>query len=89
MGGQENRVNVLAVEDFSYALSENEKPHIVLSGPGFAYAPVAEGQEGGFAYVCIGDTAVGKVPVAYEKTVEQFVPEKKHFWENWLERIIK
>ena len=89
MGGQENRVNVLAAEDFSYALSENEKPHIVLSGPGFAYAPVAEGQEGGFAYVCIGDTAVGKIPVAYEKTVEQFVPEKKHFWENWLERIIK
>ena len=89
LGGQEKRVNVLAAEDFSYALSEEEKPHIVLSGPGFAYAPVTEGQEGGFAYVCIGDTAVGKISVVYEKTVEQFAPERKHFWENWLERIKK
>ena len=84
LGGQEKRVNVLASADFSYALSEDEKPYMVLSGPGFAYAPVAQGQEGGFAYICIGDTAVGKVPVIYEKTVEQLRPEKKHFWERWF-----
>lgn len=84
LGGQEKRVNVLASADFSYALSEDEKPYMVLSGPGFAYAPVAQGQEGGFAYICIGDTAVGKVPVIYEKTVEQLIPEKKHFWERWF-----
>ena len=89
LGGQKKRVNVLAAEDFFYALTEDEKPHIILSGPGFAYAPVAEGQEGGFAYVCIGDTAVGRIPVVYEKTVEQLLPEKKSFFKNLLERIRK
>lgn len=88
-GGQEARVNVLAAQDFSYALAENDKPHIVLGAPGFAYAPVVEGAEGGFAYICIGDTAVGKIPVVYEKTVEQIVAQKKHFWEKWIERFIK
>ena len=89
MGGQEERVNVLAAEDYSYAFSEDEKPHIILSGPGFAYAPVVEGKDAGFAYVCIGDACVGKVPVIFEETVEQLVPEKKPFWENWLERMKK
>ena len=84
LSGQQKRVNVLAAEDFSYALSEQEKPHIVLSGMGLAYAPVVEGQIGGFAYVCIGSTAVGKVPVIYEETVEQSLPEKKSFWERWF-----
>ena len=84
LNGQEKRVNLLAAEDFSYALSEQEKPHLVLSGPGFAYAPVVEGQTGGLAYVCIGSTAVGKVPVIYEETVEQLLPEKKSFWERWF-----
>ena len=84
VSGQEKRVNVLAAKRFSYALSDDEKPHIVLSGPGFAYAPVVQGQEAGFAYVCIGDKAVGKVPVIYEDTVEQSLPEKKSFWERWF-----
>ena len=89
LGGQSERVNVLAAEDFSYALSEQEKPHIVLSGPGFTYAPAVEGDEAGYAYVCIGDKSVGKIPVIYEKTVEQFVTEKKHFWDGWFERMRK
>lgn len=84
VGGNAKRVNLLAAEDFSFALSESEKPHIVLPGVGFAYAPVVEGQKAGFAYVCIGDKAVGKVPVVYENTVEQIVPEKKHFWDDWF-----
>lgn len=84
LSGQKKRVNVLAAEEFSYALSNREKPHIVLSGPGFAYAPVAEGQSAGFAYVCLGGISVGKVPVVYEETVEQLIPEKKPFWKRWF-----
>ena len=84
VGGNGDRVNVLAAEGFSYALSPEEKPHIILSGPGFAYAPVVEGEEAGFAYVCIGENAIGKIPVVYEMTVEQSVPEKKSFWERWF-----
>ncbi len=81
-GGTANRVSVMAAEGFSYALSGDEKPHIVLSGPGFVYAPTVQGQEAGFAYICIDDKTIGKIPVVYETTVEQFVPRKKGFWER-------
>ncbi len=84
MGGKSDRVAVRAACDFAYALTQDEKPHIILAGPGFAYAPVVQGDEGGFAYVCIGDKAVGKIPVIYDETVEQSVPEKKHFWDGWF-----
>ena len=89
MSGVESRVNVLAAQDFSYALAENEKPHIILQPPGFAYAPVQTGQEAGFAYICIGDTAVGKIPVVYEKNVDLQEKTKVPFWKKWIERIIK
>ncbi len=82
--GVEPQVTVVAQEEFSYSMAEDEKAQIVLSGPGFAYAPVVRGHEAGFAYVLIGDKVVGKVPVTYEKTVEQSIPEKKHFWEDWF-----
>lgn len=84
MGGDETCVDVRALCDFSYSITDNEQPYILLSGPGFAYAPVVQGQMAGYAYICIGDGTVGKIPVAYDKTVEQSVPEKKHFWERWF-----
>ena len=84
LGGQKDSVSVVAAEDFSYALTDEEQPYVVLAGPGFDYAPVVEGQDAGFAYVRVGDATVGKVAVEYSETVEQFVPEKKHFWENWF-----
>lgn len=76
-GGQRGAVTLLADADFEYALSEGEMPQIKLSGPGFVYAPVARGQDAGFAYVCLGDKAVGKIPLIFGDTVEQEVePEK-------------
>ena len=87
--GDTQRVNVLAAEDFSYALAENEKPHIILQPPGFAYAPVKQGKSAGFAYICIGDTAVGKVPVIYGQSVEEATVPKEPFWKKWIERIKK
>lgn len=86
MGGEKSWVEIVAAEDFSYALAENEQPHIVFAPPGFAYAPVVEGQSGGHVYVCIGDRVIGKVGVCYAETVERFVPEKKHFWDKWFGR---
>ena len=88
LSGLESRVNVLAAKDFSYALADNEKPHIILQPPGFVYAPVERGSEAGFAYICIGDTAIGKIPVVYEKTVDQQRPPEKPFWKKWIERIL-
>ena len=88
-GGRQQRVNVLAAEDFSYSVAENEKPYVVLSPPGFAYAPVEEGKEAGVAYVCIGDKAVGKIVVLYEQTVTQEPVDKVPFWKRWMEMIKK
>ncbi len=84
-GGEASRVQLLAAGDFSYPLAKGEKPQILLSGPGFCYAPVVQGQQAGVAYVCIGDSCIGKVPVVYGQTVEQErQPEKPPFWKRWF-----
>ena len=84
-GGQSERVQLLAAEDFSFPLARDEKTQIILSGPGFTYAPVVQGEKAGTAYICIGDSCVGKVSVVYSQTVEQEQPpKKKHFWEKWF-----
>lgn len=84
LGGQAETVNVLASEDFLYAISEQEQPYVLLSEPGFAYAPVTAGQKAGLAYICIGDQPVGKIPVVFETTVEQATTQKKMFWQRWF-----
>ena len=80
-GSDSQQVQILAAEDFSYALSENEHPQLMLSGPGFVYAPVTEGADAGFAYVLIEGNAVAKIPVVYGQTVEQKKEEKKPLWQ--------
>ena len=83
VGGENCRVSMLAAEDFSYAMAEEESAQLALSGPGFVYAPAVEGAQGGFVYVLIGGKAVGKVPVVFGETVEQPVEEDKGF-RKWL-----
>lgn len=81
--GREERVALIATEDFSFPFGENEHPEVVISGPGFVYAPVVKGKTAGYAYVCIGDTAVGKVKLVYGQTVERTYTQKKPgFWER-------
>ena len=82
-GGQRGIVDVLAAEDFSYALAPEEQPQIVISGAGFVYAPVTEGGDAGFASVLIQGKAVGKIPVVYGETVE-LVPEEEN---GFLQRL--
>lgn len=81
-GGENQRVQVLAAEDFVYALSQEERPQLVLPGPGFVYAPAVEGAEAGWVYVTINGTAVGKVPTVFGETIEQTTPQKKSLWET-------
>ena len=83
MSGEADRVQLLAGENFSYPLAADEKAEILLSGPGFAYAPVVQGEQAGVAYICIDGKAVGQVAVVYGQTVEQEkIPEKKPFWKR-------
>jgi D-alanyl-D-alanine carboxypeptidase len=81
-GGENQRVSVLAAEDFSYALAPEERPQLMLPGPGFVYAPAVEGADAGIAYVLLEGRAIGKVPVVYGQTIEQIPEEKKSFWEK-------
>lgn len=81
-GGQSGFVELLANEDFSYSLAEDETIEIVLQGPGFVYAPVVQGQDAGYAYICINDNVVGKITLIYGDTVEQEKVQKKSFWER-------
>ena len=84
IGGETDRVDVIAGADFSFSLAEGEKTQIVLSAPGFAYAPVVAGKQAGVAYVYLGDQVVGKIPLLYEKTVETEKTQKKSFWDRWF-----
>ncbi len=75
--GTEAEVPLFAAEDFSFPLSKQEQPQIILSGSGFSYAPVIKGKTAGYAYVCIGDIAVGSVKLVYGQTVERTVQQTK------------
>ena len=82
-GGENCRVQLLAAADFDFSLSQEENPQLMVSGPGFVYAPVTEGAEAGFAYVLIDGNAVGKVPLIYGQTIEQMVTEEK----SWIQKL--
>lgn len=81
--GESGEVALLAAEDFSFPFASQEEPRIVLSGPGFVYAPVIKGKTAGYAYVCIGDAVVGKVKLVYAQTVERTAQTAKPgFWQR-------
>ena len=82
VGGENHKVQVLAAEDFAYAITAEECPQLAIPGPGFVYAPAVEGAEAGYAYVLIEGKAVGKVPVVYGQTIEQTPTEEKSFWQK-------
>ena len=75
IGGEDCQISVVAAEDFSYALAQEETACLMLPGPGFVYAPAVEGADAGYAYVLLNGKTVGKVPVVFGATVEQ-IPEK-------------
>lgn len=82
MGGEAERVTVLAAENFVYSITDEEQPQLMLPGPGFAYAPVTEGADAGFVYVLIQGKAIGKVPVVYGKTVEYANVSRRSIWDR-------
>lgn len=81
-GGENRRVEVLAAEDFCYALAPEESTQTAIPGPGFVYAPVVSGADAGCAYVLINGNAVGSVKTVYGQTVEQTKPEEKTLWQK-------
>ncbi len=84
MGGDAQTVQLLAGEDFFYALAKGEEVTIALPEPGFVYAPVSLGQEAGYAHVLVDNSPVGKVALYYGETVIQQQVPKKTLWEKLL-----
>ena len=78
----EAEVELIATEDFSCAVTPEETVSFTFSVKDFVYAPVAQGADAGYVYICVDGCAVGKVPVVFATTVEQRKPEKKGFWER-------
>ena len=81
-GGEQGYVELVAAEDFSFPLSPEEAPSIVIQKPGFVYAPVVMGDLAGKVYVCIDDHVVGDCPVKFGQTVEQIRVNKKSLWQR-------
>ena len=82
LGGEEDHVDVVAGENFDYPMAEAERSSVLLSGPGFVFAPVAEGERAGCAHVLIDGKAVGKVEVFYSQTVERQKEPERSFWQR-------
>lgn len=83
-GGDADEVELLAGEDFSYALAQGEQVSIELPGPGFVYAPVSRGQEAGCAHVLVDGSPVGKIPLLYGQTVQRQIDPELSLWEKLL-----
>ena len=83
-GGGDTQVTVYTAEDWSYALAPEEQVRLVLPGPGFVFAPVAEGGDAGVVYATVQGKAVGKIPVRYGKTVERAPEESINFFRKLM-----
>ena len=83
-GGGDDQVTVYAGKDWYYALAPEEQVRLVLPGPGFVFAPVAEGGDAGVVYATIQGKAVGKIPVRYGRTVERAPEESKNFFRKLM-----
>jgi D-alanyl-D-alanine carboxypeptidase len=85
VGGESETVQLVAAENFAFALTAQEQPKIVLSGTEFDYAPVVQGADAGYAYILLEEKPIGKVRLIYAQTVEQEKqPERKPFWQRLL-----
>ena len=85
VSGDAQSVQLIAAEDFSFALTQQEQPKILLSGAEFDYAPVVQGENAGYAYILLDENVIGKIPVVYGQTVEQIKgTERKPFWRRLL-----
>ena len=86
ISGQQASVQLLSAMDFNYSLAAGETPQIVLSQQDFVYAPVVEGENAGYAHICINGKTVGKVPLVYGETVETEIIEKPSVWDRLFGR---
>ena len=83
-GGDAPQIELLADADIVYPLAEGEELRFIVPGPGFVYAPVAEGQEAGNGYLLLDDKPVLKVPLVYGQTIERKIDPAPSLWQRLL-----
>lgn len=79
LGGDGGRVSLIAAESFTYPLAAGERVSVLLSGGGFAYAPVVQGEDAGCAHVCVDGEPVGKVTLIFDETIEREKEPERSF----------
>ena len=82
--GTNEKVTLVASEDFSWAMAQGEVISIVLPGNGFVYAPISEGQWAGNAHILVDGETVGTVELEYGSTAEQIPESRRSFWHRWI-----
>lgn len=75
-GGMAGKVQLMAAEDFSFALADGEVWNISLPEPGFVYAPVQQGKCAGYAHIFLDGTPIGKIRMVYGQNVEQMIRKR-------------
>ena len=85
-GGTCDAVTLIAKESFDYALHDDEFVEIILPSPGFVYAPVAVGQDAGYAQVYLDNQQIGFVPLVYGETIEQEIMQEPSNWQRLFRR---
>lgn len=88
IGGETEQVSLLASEDFSGFCMDLENIRIIIPEEKMHYAPIARGQNAGFAYVCVDDTVIGKVKLIYGETIELTSEKKVSFWDRLFRRNV-
>ena len=82
IGGTEEKVQLIAAEDFVFPLAEGETVEVELPGAGFVYAPVAECGDAMKAHILIDGKSVGAVELIYGATVERTEEQKRNLWQR-------
>lgn len=81
-GGTAGQAELMAAQDFSFAMREDENWSIRLPEPGFVYAPVVQGQNAGYAHVYVDGIPVGKIPLVFGQTVERECAPRIPWWKK-------
>ena len=82
--GTNDKVSLVASEDFYWAMAQGEVISILLPGNGFVYAPISEGQWAGNAHILVDGEKVGTIELEYGSTAEQIQEPKRSFWRRWI-----
>lgn len=88
IGGEYEQVALLAAEDFVVFCTDQENVSIVISAERMHYAPIAQGQSAGFAYICVDNAVIGKVKLTYGETIERIAEKKMSFWDRLFGRNV-